>query len=262
MEESRPRNLLVFNKNQEAFFSSAGGIVQEGGTFYLIDHMMRIFGADIEALIYRDQGLSIESIRSGMERFYLKLTGSADILDKSLPAEIFIEDYEDFHKRFNFPAGSDQWLAYFLEFMAIYILIKTWFDPHEVSNGQVKAKHWVNRAENNFYFAHRCREFHSYPTFIGEEFSQLHESHGILPLLWAEMWYGMTNMIKANICPYCHCVYLYPNNNYRKSNCGKASCRRANLIKQHGGLEGYRAWEAERKKKTGGKRGRPRKGEA
>jgi hypothetical protein len=138
-------------------------------------------------------------------------------------------------------------------------MIVTWLDPREVNGGQVITKFWLGDADNNYFFRHRCRQYYSCPTVVDKRFRLVHDSPGILPLCWAELLNAVQLQEKASVCPFCHTVYRFPYNNYRKATCGKPECRKEYLIRQHGGLEGHRAWEIERKKNKGGKMGRPKK---
>lgn len=116
----------------------------------------------------------------------------------------------------------------------------------------------------NYCLYHRSRQItthpETHPELFGGKLLRVHESrHGLLPLCWAEVWYCLEHKKRARVCPYCGKVFLPPPNNPKTAYCQGGPCRRAYLIEKHGGIEGYREWERTRKKKSSGKRGRPRK---
>lgn len=91
---------------------------------------------------------------------------------------------------------------------------------------------------------------------------RIHKSDSLLGIAWAEIWHYKEFCIKnVKLCPYCYQVYIAPPNNPNKQNCGSAVCKKLHLIESHGGIEGYRKWENERKISRPGNRpvGRPHK---
>jgi len=115
-----------------------------------------------------------------------------------------------------------------------------------------------------FCLYRRSQQISTHPEIHPELFDgkllRVHKSqHIILPFCWAEVWYCLEHKKRARVCPYCGKVFLPPPNNPKTAHCQSNPCRRAYLIEKHGGIEGYREWERTRKKKSSGKRGRPRK---
>lgn len=259
MGMNEPLNLLIYDHGQESFFSYRWQRVIEGESFMLSSMLLQHFGQIISDVLRSGYLPDLNEIEAALQDFYLDVTGVPEIMDQPIPLSSFDENYRQLIKGFDPGPDERGMISYLAEVVALYAIIKIWFDPREVSSGQRKAKHWLRAADNNFFFKHRCREYHSCPTFVNHRFTFVHDSPGILPLCWVEMLHGLQGKLKASVCPYCHNVYLYPSNNFRKATCGSAACKKAYLVEKHGGVEGYRSWEAERKKNSGGKRGRPRK---
>ena len=99
-------------------------------------------------------------------------------------------------------------------------------------------------------------ETHSF--MLSDKLYRVYESvHGLLPLCWMEIWYCLEHNIRARVCPYCGRVFKPYKTNPNTMHCGDRNCKRLAFIKRKGGQEKYREWERNRKKKPGGKRGRP-----
>lgn len=98
---------------------------------------------------------------------------------------------------------------------------------------------------------------------IGGGIGRRHDSDGLIPLAWAEIWYALEKNIRARCCPYCGTVFILPPNNLRKTTCLRPPCKIKYEIDRHGGIEAYREWERTRKIKRDPekpkKAGRPKK---
>ena len=110
----------------------------------------------------------------------------------------------------------------------------------------------------------RSKQFYARPAMSGNdlfdgELITLYAADSLIPLAWAEVWYAVEHRLPFGLCPFCSGIYLIPNSAPFKSFCGGSKCRREKIIQDHGGIEGYRQWERDRKIKNSGKRGRPKK---
>lgn len=204
---------------------------------------------------------STEDTYSTLRNFYAEVTGQNEIVDEALPVDIitkvsFPENYkkdEDFYITVNF----------LMEVHTLLHAIRFWLHPKEGQNivSLLFKEPWLTRKYTGF-FQLRCSEFTTWPILSEGKFTRIYESHGILPLCWAEIWNAIERGVKAGLCPYCWDIYLYPPNNYQKAHCGRDKCKKAHIISQQGGKEGYREWERTRKNMPEGtkrQRGRPKK---
>lgn len=259
MGKKESLNLLIYDREYELFFSSRQQKIIYGKNFILCSALFRNLYVIIEDVLRDGKMPAAAAVEDALRSFYREVNQDDEILDMPITA------WNLTSKMLYWLCGSDPepdeqgMVFYFAEALGLYGLIVTWLDPWEVAGGQVNSKKWLGDEENNFFFRKRCRQFHVNPTVINKQFTFYHDSPGILPLCWAELLYALQKKQKASICLYCNNVYLFPSNNYQKCTCGQPACRKAYLINKHGGIKGYNAWEAERKKNSSGKRGRPRK---
>jgi len=95
----------------------------------------------------------------------------------------------------------------------------------------------------------RAKEVRTMPAITEEGvLERVHQSKGLLPLAWMEIWYALDHDINAKVCPYCAKVFVPSPFHPRTAHCQGDECKKAYLIQQKGGIEGYRKWERERKK--------------
>ncbi len=259
MEKIEPLNLLIYNRDYESYFSGRQLKLTHGKNFILCSALFRNLNGVINDVLRSGIMPAAPAIEDALHKFYREMTGDDEITDSPIPVNNLTNNLLYMLCGCN-PGMDEPGMApFFSEALALYGLIVTWLDPREVAGGQAIAKKWLGDEDNNFFFKQRCRQFHFNLTVIDETFTYYHDSTGLLPLCWAELLYALQNKQKASVCPFCQNVYLFPGNNYQKGNCGQRNCRKASLIHKHGGIEGYKAWETQRKKSPGGKRGRPRK---
>lgn len=93
------------------------------------------------------------------------------------------------------------------------------------------------------------------PAIVNDTLARVHQSKGLLPLAWMEIWYALDHDIKARVCPYCAKVFIPSPFHPRTIHCQGDECKKTHLIKQKGGPDGYRKWERERKQKRKNKKG-------
>lgn len=100
-------------------------------------------------------------------------------------------------------------------------------------------------------FLERCKQLSARPELHPELFNgqlvTLYIADGLLPLVWAEIWYALDHYLKFGICPFCDGAYPLPKHAPFKTFCGGKECRKKKLIHDHGGIEEYRKWERKRK---------------
>ena len=259
MGDLKTLNLLLFYGEEESFFSSRRQQVMQGKSFMLCSALFRNLGGIISDVLLSGKMSAADEVESALHRFYQEVNGNNEITDR--PLSVKEMNFNILHLINGCNPGPDVrgMVSFCSEVLSLYGLIVTWLDPREVASGHLIAKQWLGDASNDFFFKKRCRQLRSSPTAVSGRFALVHDSPGILPLCWAELLNALQHEQKVSVCPYCHNIYRFPINNYQKLTCGQPTCRKAQLIHKHGGIEGYRAWEAERKKNSGGKRGRPRK---
>ena len=111
-----------------------------------------------------------------------------------------------------------------------------------------------------FYFSYRNIEAPLMPCFFEADVDRAHFTDSLLALAWAEIWHAVDYGIKARSCPYCGVVFILPPNNLQKKTCLRPACKQAYEVDRHGGIEEYREWERDRKKRPSlQKPGRPKK---
>lgn len=195
-----------------------------------------------------------EAFKASFKNFYLETTGSALILDKTVPIEFIAGDVSEGIK--NNPIYDCVNLA--SEIYTLKHAVHFWLHPKAGKKNTAPS----TMGQVNDYLFLRSNDLLSFPMFVDGEIVKVYFSNGLLPLCWAEIWYAIDHKIKAGVCPYCWDIFIYPNNNYQKAHCGSPECKRAHIINQHGGEEGYRKWESSRKKistEEKRKKGRPKK---
>jgi hypothetical protein len=249
MGQNEPLNLLMFDGEVETFFSWHRQQVTEGNTFLLSSVLFRNF-AEVINNILQGMPASVMETESALRNFYREISGSDEILDQPIPVENFNFNYRQIFRSYDPGPDERGTVSYSWEVLALYGMIVTWLEPREVNGGQLIAKLWLGDVDNNYFFKQRCRQFYSCPTVVSQKLTFVHDSPGILPLCWAELLNAVYQQEKASICPFCHDVYHFPHTNHRKATCGRPGCKKAYLIRQHGGMEGYRAWEKKRKQKA------------
>lgn len=255
-------NLMLADGEDESFLSFRRQQLTEGGIFILCSVLFRHLGGLVNDVLHGGRLAAPAEIEAALRGFYGEVNGREEITDQ--PISVKTLNFNPLQMIGGIDPGPDQggMLSFFSEVLALYGLTVAWLDPREVAGGQLFAKQWVGDPDNYYFFKHRCRQFHFAPTVVSGRFTLVYDSEGLLPLCWAELMHALLYKLKAGVCPYCHKVYLYPGNNYQKAHCGEAACKKAHLVYRHGGSAGYSAWEKERKKNSGGKRGRPRKTES
>ncbi|HUW64123.1 MAG TPA: hypothetical protein VMW83_05425 [Spirochaetia bacterium] len=154
-----------------------------------------------------------------------------------------------------------------IEVLALRGAVGAWLDkkkpilmgPDALSDLDFQAHPLESMASHCFYT--RLQQAPATIESMREEYARAHESDELLALAWAEIWYALDNKIRVRVCSYCSTVFRVPKNNPQTHHCGSKECKRQYLIDSHGGPEGYRAWETERKKKSKKQMGpgRPRK---
>lgn len=98
----------------------------------------------------------------------------------------------------------------------------------------------------------RAKQVFSSPSITKEgNLIRICESAGLLPLAWMEIWFALDHGIKVKICHHCAKLFAPSPFHPKTEHCQSNECKKAHLIKQKGGLEEYRKWERERKKKKG-----------
>jgi len=259
MRQTEPLNLLIFDREYESFYSCRQQKVIHGRNFMLCSALFGNMNGIINDVLRNGKMPDVDTVEGALRSFYREVNKDDEITDRPISAGNLTANLFYLLCGCDPEADEPGMISFFSEALALYGLIVTWLDPREVAGGQVNAKKWLGDEDNNFFFKQRCRQFHFNLTVIDETFTYYHDSTGLLPLCWAELLYALQNKQKASVCPFCQNVYLFPGNNYQKGNCGQRNCRKASLIHKHGGIEGYKAWETQRKKSPGGKRGRPRK---
>lgn len=111
-----------------------------------------------------------------------------------------------------------------------------------------KVLSWESYGKELFELGRKPEDFEEIPWGPQvERLARVHESDNLLALAWAEIWYAFDFHIRVRVCPYCWTVFKVPVNNRLKHTCGSKECLKQYLIDSHGGIEGYRAWERERK---------------
>jgi len=256
MGQNEPLNLLMIDGEVETFFSCHRQQVTEGDTFLLSSVLFRNFAGVISDVLQGQPAAVIET-EAALRNFYREVNGSDEIMDQPIPVSDFDFNYRQIIKGYDPGPDERGVVSYSWEVLALYGMIVTWLDPREVNGGQLIAKLWLGDADNNYFFKQRCRQFYSCPTVVSKRFTFVHDSPGILPLCWAELLNAINQKDKASICPFCHAVYHFPHTNHRKKTCGSPECKKAYLIRQHGGIDSYRAWEAKRRKDARDKKARP-----
>lgn len=256
MRQTEPLNLLIFDREYESFFSSRQQKVIHGKNFMLCSALFGNMKEIINDILRNEKMPNATAVEDALRSFYREVNQDDEITDKPISAGNFTANL--FYLLCGCDPEKDEMGMIFLfaEVLSLYGLIVTWLEPREVAAGQANAKKWLGAEDNNFFFKQRCRQFHFNPTVINKQFTYYHDSTGILPLCWAELLYAIHHKQKASVCPFCYNVYLFPGNNYQKGNCGQPACRKASLIHKHGGIESYKAWQAERRRNSRAKRDR------
>ena len=62
-------------------------------------------------------------------------------------------------------------------------------------------------------------------------------------------WAPIPPLPKVGVCRYCGGHFILVNNVPKHNNCGSKECKKARLIEVHGGLDGYREWERDNKRR-------------
>jgi len=246
------------NKNDFLDIFSAGS---PKTTFFLTGTLLRHFYKLLSNKAEITPMPSPEDVYAALKNFYMEVSGQPNILDKAIPIDFMINDPIPQSIRDNTELYEST--NFIIEVYNFIQAIRFWLHP-------IEGKKTIAMLFNNpslttkytGFFSARCREFKSWPILHEGQFRPVYESKGILPLCWAEVWHAIDHKIKTGLCPYCWDVFTYPSNNYQKAHCGRNECKKAHIIKQHGGEEGYRKWESSRKiipdiEKR--KRGRPKK---
>lgn len=114
---------------------------------------------------------------------------------------------------------------------------------------------FVDAAINMHAFASYClktraKQVFSSPSVTKEgNLIRIYESAGLLPLAWMEIWFALDHGIKAKICHHCAKLFVPSPFHPKTTHCQSNECKKAYLIDRKGGIDGYRKWERERKKK-------------
>ncbi|GAF26898.1 hypothetical protein [Neomoorella thermoacetica] len=202
-----------------------------------------------------------------LDRFTLKVTDGGSnhfISEKPVPLDVV------FDKVFEGVEESTKKEVILLnEVRAIAYAITRWLDKQETPALDLDgisillvAPQEVLYSFANLCIYNRTREVATHPEIVDDKVVRVHEARSLLPLCWSEILYFMEHHKKARICPYCGIIFFPPPNNPGKRHCQSKPCLKAYIIDRHGGIEGYREWERNRKKKSSGKRGRPPKNRA
>ena len=165
------------------------------------------------------------------------------VLDTNIDISDMVEGYEE-----------TNYFLLFREIQAIKYAMDEWVEHNDYS-----LKEGFKNAA--FYLQKRLEQSPPVPKLFSGYKARVHKTNSLLCLAWAEIWFAIEIEIpNVKTCSFCGTVYFAPKNNPDKSHCGSPECKKQYLIKSHGGIEGYREWERNRKKvfsKHG--KGRPKK---
>jgi len=185
------------------------------------------------------------------ERFCKIMSG----LERSSPLIQLGEELVQVSERSSLLSNEDASRTPILEALGLRYAVESWIDKRQFPDiGDPLTPNYEllisNPKEGNavLRLMDASKEIVQSPLFLKDELSRYIQSNSFLSLAWAEVWHYLEHHINARVCPYCGKIFQPPPNNPLKSNCLGRECKKRYEIDRHGGPDGNREYERERKK--------------